>query len=120
MCSDFAEFMLHYVDLDTQICMYFCEIKFDKEKTFLEQKSDWTKLSLCFQDERVLHMKANSHRTPVFQACFTVYYVGKQSATGGTTLVHISLGNTDVYIVQLSMPGSINLKPICEMCIALK
>lgn len=46
--------------------------------------------------------------------------MGKLCATDGTTLVLIFLGNTGVHIVQLFIPGLTNLKPICEMCIALK
>ena len=46
--------------------------------------------------------------------------MGKLCATDGTTLVLTSLGNTGVRIVQLFIPGLTNLKPICEMCIALK
>jgi hypothetical protein len=46
--------------------------------------------------------------------------VEKLCATDGTTLVLIFLGNTSVRIVQLFIPGLTNLKPICEMCIALK
>jgi hypothetical protein len=33
--------------------------------------------------------------------------------------MRISPGNTDACIVRLFMLGLINLKPICEMCIAL-
>lgn len=46
--------------------------------------------------------------------------MGKLCATDGTTLVLIFLGNTGVRIVRLFIPGLTNLKPICEMCIALK
>lgn len=46
--------------------------------------------------------------------------MGKLCATDGTTLVLIFLVNTGVRIVQLFIPGLTNLKPICEMCIALK
>jgi hypothetical protein len=65
-------------------------------------------------------MKTNSYWIRIFQVCFTACYVGKLCATDGTTLVLTSLGNTGVRIVQLFIPGLTNLKPICEMCIALK
>jgi len=86
----------------------------------LEQKSNWTKLCLCFQAECVLHTKTNSYWIRIFQVCFTACYVGKLFATDGTTLVLIFLENTGVRIVRLFIPGLTNLKPICEMCIALK